>query len=66
MRFDEMLTTGEASALTGLHPTQLTKLCRTGKIESVRRGREWFIRRNALVAYMQQWHPEVKLEGKEE
>lgn len=67
MRFDEMLTTGEASVLTGISPSQLTKLCRAGKIISRRRGREWFIQRDDLIAYMHKWHPEIALnEGAKE
>jgi hypothetical protein len=65
-RFEDWLTTGEAFTLTGLSPSQLTKLCRAGKITARQRGREWYLLRASLAAWMQEWHPEIKLEGKED
>lgn len=66
-RFQDMLTTGEASQLTGLSLSQLTKLCRSGRVASVRRGGVWFLQRAALIAYLKEWHPEIRIEeGKED
>jgi len=58
MEFEEMLTTGEATALTGLSASQLTKVCRAGSVVARKRGREWFIQRASLLAYLQAGHPD--------
>ena len=51
------LTSGEAMALCGFAREHLAYLCRTGKILCVKRGRDWFIQRASLLAYLQDWHP---------
>ena len=59
MRKNSMLTTTEAHQLTGLSTNQLSSLCKKGRIAGEKRGRDWFIDRASLLAYMRAWHPEI-------
>ena len=42
------LTTAEAAALLGLSSEHISLRCRQGKLKAVKRGRDWFIAREAL------------------
>lgn len=46
-------------ALCGFAREHLAYLCRTGKITCEKRGRDWFIQRASLLAYLQDWHPDI-------
>ena len=48
----ELITLIEAAAYSGLSTSHLALLCRTGKIEAAKRGRDWFTTREAVSAYL--------------
>lgn len=56
-----MLTTPEASRVSGLGLPQLSRLCKTGRLDCVRRGRDWFISLESLRRYMAELHPDIRL-----
>jgi len=47
----QWITTGEAAELTGYSPVTLRQFAREGKIEGWKRGRDWFINRDSVLAY---------------
>jgi excisionase family DNA binding protein len=49
----DLLTLAEAAAIAGLSPTTLRVQIHNGKLEGVKRGRDWWVTRKALAAYMQ-------------
>lgn len=56
-----LLTTPEASQVSGLGRNQLARLCNMGRLECVRRGRDWFISLESLRRYMAELHPDIPL-----
>ena len=56
-----MLTTPEASHVSGLGKAQLARLCQAGRLDCVRRGRDWFISLESLRQYMAELHPDIPL-----
>ncbi|HFD39695.1 MAG TPA: DNA-binding protein [Anaerolineae bacterium] len=46
------ITTEEAVQISGYHPEYVRRLARQGKIGAVRKGRDWWIDRNALQEYL--------------
>ena len=59
MEREEWLTSPEASALCGFGLSHLARLCREHRILCDRRGRDWFIQRASLLAYLEEWHPDI-------
>lgn len=48
----EWLTTDEAAELADRHLESISRACRKGVLPAVKRGRQWFIRRADLEAYL--------------
>jgi hypothetical protein len=48
----QLLTLGEAAAISGLSTSHLALLCRTGKVKAVKKGRDWLTTRRAVAAYL--------------
>ena len=48
----ELITLIEAAVQSGLSTSHLALLCRTGKIEAVKKGRDWFTTRRAVAEYL--------------
>ena len=48
----DLITLREAAAISGLSHSHLRNLSRTGKLESVKRGRDWFTTRKAVASYL--------------
>jgi len=46
------ITTQEAVQISGYHPEYVRKLARQGRIGAVRKGRDWWIDRDALQEYL--------------
>ena len=46
------ITTKEAVQISGYHPEYVRRLARQGKIDAVRKGRDWWIDRDALQEYL--------------
>ena len=64
---DEEMLLEEAAARARLNADHLRRLCRQGKIEARKIGRDWLVSWPSLRAYVVKWHPERELpEGKEE
>lgn len=49
----EWITTPEAAALTGYASVTVRLLARQGKIKSIKRGRDWFLNRSEVLAYIE-------------
>lgn len=49
----EWITTQEAATLTGYSAVTLRQFAREGKIKGVKRGRDWFIDRAEVLAYVE-------------
>jgi len=52
-----LLSTAEASAISGYRQDSLLRLLRAGRIEGEREGRTWLIYEDSLLAYKQRKHP---------
>jgi excisionase family DNA binding protein len=52
-----LLSTAEASAVSGYRQDSLLRLLRAGRIEGERSGRTWLIYEDSLLAYRQRKHP---------
>lgn len=50
--FDQWITTAEAAELSGYRPFHLRRLAANGRIEAKKQGRDWFVNRDALLAYV--------------
>jgi excisionase family DNA binding protein len=55
-----LLSTAEASAISGYRQDSLLRLLRSGRIEGERSGRSWLIYEDSLLAYRQRKHPKGK------
>jgi hypothetical protein len=55
-----LLSTAEASAISGYRQDSLLRLLRSGRIEGERSGRSWVIYEDSLLAYRQRKHPKGK------
>jgi excisionase family DNA binding protein len=49
----DWITTQEAAELSGFHPEYVRRLARQGKIGAEKKGRDWWIDRDVLHAYLQ-------------
>ena len=49
----EWITVDEASDLSGYHPEYIRRLARKGKIGAEKKGRDWWIDRDAFRGYLQ-------------
>lgn len=47
----DWITTKEAAELTGYSPVTLRQFAREGRIEGIKRGRDWFLRTDELLDY---------------
>ncbi|MBU0495114.1 MAG: helix-turn-helix domain-containing protein [Chloroflexi bacterium] len=47
----EWITTTEAAALTGYNIVHLRRLAREGTLVGIKRGRDWFVDKAALLTY---------------
>jgi excisionase family DNA binding protein len=52
-----LLSTAEASAVSGYRQDSLLRLLRAGRIEGEKTGRTWLIYEDSLQAYRQRKHP---------
>jgi len=52
-----LLSTAEASAISGYRQDSLLRLLRAGRISGERSGRTWLIYEDSLLAYRQRKHP---------
>lgn len=59
MERGEWLTSPEAAAVCGFGLSHLARLCREQRIVCEKHGRDWFIQRASLLAYLQDWHPDI-------
>jgi excisionase family DNA binding protein len=48
----EWITTQEAAEVSGFHPEYIRELARAGKIGASKKGRDWWIDRDVLKAYL--------------
>jgi excisionase family DNA binding protein len=55
-----LLSTAEASAISGYRQDSLLRLLRSGRIEGERSGRSWLIYEDSLLSYKQRKHPKGK------
>ncbi len=55
-----LLSTAEASAISGYRQDSLLRLLRSGRISGERSGRSWLIYEDSLLAYRQRKHPKGK------
>ncbi len=46
------ITTREAAALTGYASVTLRQFVREGKLRGIKRGRDWFLDRESVLAYV--------------
>jgi DNA (cytosine-5)-methyltransferase 1 len=49
---DDILSLREAAARTGISASHLRLLCRDGKVEARKLGRDWFTTEAAVLAYL--------------
>lgn len=49
---DEYISVAEASTRTGLSRRHLTRLLRSGVIQGIKPGRDWFVRLSAVTEYL--------------
>ena len=47
-----MITLREAAKFSGLSESHLRNLCRSKKIQAIKRGRDWFTTREAVAGYL--------------
>lgn len=50
----EWITTQEAAGLTGYHAVHIRRLAKEGVIRGFKRGRDWWIERRSLEAYVEE------------
>jgi len=50
----EWITTQEAATLTGYSAVTLRQFAREGRIKSIKRGRDWFLDRDEVLAYAEE------------
>lgn len=50
----QWITTQEAAELTGYHPVHIRRLIRHGLLVGIKRGRDWFLDRAAVLAYLEE------------
>jgi len=50
----EWITTKEAAELTGYSPVTLRQFVREGRINGRKRGRDWFLDRKSVLAYVEE------------
>jgi excisionase family DNA binding protein len=50
----DYITTGEASVTSGYHVVHLRRLIKEGKLKAVKRGRDWWIDNDSLLAYLKE------------
>jgi len=50
----EWITTQEAAELTGYHVKYMRRLVKEGKIAGAKRGRDWWIDKQSVLAYMRE------------
>lgn len=55
----DWLTSEEASELSGFRSEHIVRLCNKGKLVCEKRSRIWFVQRASLLAYLQDWHPDI-------
>lgn len=48
----EWMTTKEAAELTGYSSIHLRQLAQRGRVKSLKKGRDWLLHREALMAYV--------------
>lgn len=49
---DELITLSEAAVSSGLSTSHLALLCRTGRIQAVKKGRDWLTSHRAVAVYV--------------
>ncbi len=49
----EWITTEEAADVSGYHPEYIRRLAKAGKIGAEKKGRDWWIDRDKLRAYLE-------------
>ena len=50
----EWITTAEAAELTGYHAVHIRRLIRDGHVRGRKFGRDWFLLRSSVLAYVRQ------------
>ncbi len=50
----EWITTNEAANLTGYSSVTMRQFAREGRLPSMKRGRDWFLSKAAVIAYHQE------------
>lgn len=50
----EWITTNEAAELTGYSAVTMRQFAREGRLLSMKRGRDWFLSKAAVIAYHQE------------
>ena len=50
----EWITTKEAAELTGYSPIHFRQLAQRGKIEGLKKGRDWLLRKKAVITYVEE------------
>lgn len=53
LNLDDWWLAGEAAELTGYSMEHIRRLARTGRIKSMKFGRDWIINRESLLYYME-------------
>ncbi len=66
MDTSEWLTTPQAEKAADLDKGYIARLCREGKIEGQRVGRDWIVSRASLLAYLRKWDANAQLKETEE
>lgn len=51
---DEYITVTQAARRSGLSPSHLARLLRTGEIEGIKPGHDWLVRESAVMAYLRE------------
>jgi len=51
---EEYITVAQAAQLSGLSTGHIARLLRTGEIEGIKPGRDWLLRRSAVMAYLRE------------
>ena len=50
--FDQWITTQEAATLSGYNVYHIRRLAVRGRIEAKKQGRDWFLNRDSVLAYV--------------
>ena len=50
----KLISTKDASSLSGYNPDYLARLCRAGKIDGTRVGRAWLVSQESLEAFVKE------------